>query len=63
MYNLFNKYDLLKPSDNPVIPTIINEFFFNLFNRDIENIKWIMKAIIYKYTHINDVYIPAVIMH
>ncbi len=33
------------------------------YEDDIENIKWVLKAIIYKYTHINDVIIPAIIMH
>jgi hypothetical protein len=63
LYNLYDDDDLIKKSDNPEINPIIYEFLSNLFSYNQENIEWIMKAILYKYTHINDVYIPAVIMH
>ena len=63
MYNLYSDDNLIKPSNNPVINPILYEFLASLFWYNEQNIEWIMKAILYKYTHINDVYIPAVIMH
>ncbi len=61
MYNLLDDSSFLHPSDTPEVDENILFLISNLCNNNDENIEWLLKAIIYKYNNINDVYIPAVI--
>lgn len=62
-YNLFNKKLLLKPNENPYIDDNIDFLLNNLCNNSQTNREWLEKAILYKYSNINNVLIPAVIFH
>lgn len=62
-YNLLKKENILKPNNNPNIHPLIESLIKNLCNNKKENIDYLLKSILYKYTHLNDVYIPAVIFH
>jgi len=62
-YNLLDKSQFINKSNNPVIHPDIEELLVNLCNDNQENYEWLLKAILYKYTHLNDVLIPAVIFH
>jgi hypothetical protein len=35
----------------------------NICGDNDENVEWLEKAILYKYTHINDSIVPAVVFH
>lgn len=62
-FNLLDKSKFLTPSENPKIHPWLEELLLNLCNRDRNNYEWLLKAILYKYTHLNDVLIPAVVFH
>jgi len=62
-YNLLDKSKILQPSDNYFIHEEIQFLISNICNNNQKNIDWLEKAIIYKYTHLNDVMIPAVVFH
>ena len=62
-YNLLDKSKIMKPSNTPDLNEHIEFLIENLCNNDEINMERLMKAILYKYTHLNDVIIPAVIFH
>jgi len=62
-YNLLDKSEMLQPSNNPDIHEDIWFLIWNICNNDQYNIEWLMKTILYKYTHLNDSIIPAVVFH
>lgn len=62
-YNLLNKNDILEIWDTPTIHPLIEQLIKNLCNYQDDNIEHLLSLIYYKYTHLNDVYIPAVIFH
>lgn len=62
-FNIFNKDSLIIPSNTPKIHEDIKLFIENLGNGKEENYNWIHKAILYKYTHLNDEKVPALIIH
>jgi len=62
-YNLLDKSQMTHPSNNPKIHPLLEDLITNLCNNDRANILWLLEAIIYKYTHINDVLVPAVVFH
>lgn len=60
-YNLFDESTLSKVWDTPEIHPMIERLLTNLCNGNLENLEWLMEAIWYKYTHINDSRVPAVL--
>jgi len=60
-YNLLNKKDFCYPSETPELHSEIDFLINNLCWNNERNVEWLMKAILYKYTHLNDVYIPSVV--
>lgn len=60
-YNVLDERVLAKPSDDPVLHPAIAFLVSNLCNRDPANEEWLHRAILYKYTHVNDVLVPAVL--
>lgn len=62
-YNLLDKSRMIHPSKTPTCHPLIRDLIANLCNHNKENILWLLEAIIYKYTHLNDVLIPAVVFH
>jgi len=62
-YNLLDKSKMMHPSRNPKVHPEIKDLIANLCNHNDENILWLLEAIAYKYTHLNDVLIPAVVFH
>jgi len=63
LYNLLDKKDIIKPSNNPTVHEDIQFLIKNICWWNKENMEWLLKAILYKYTHLNDVLIPAVVFH
>ncbi len=63
VYNLFDKSSLLKPSKTPKLDENIESLINNLCWNNEENIEYLHKAILYKYTHLNDVRVPAVVFY
>ena len=62
-FNLLDKSKMCHPSKTPDFCTEFKDLIYNLCNNKEENVKWLLEAIIYKYTHLNDVIIPAVVFH
>lgn len=62
-YNLLDKSKFLTPSKTAKIHPEIEELLINLCWENMDNYEWLLKAILYKYTHLNDVLIPAVVFH
>lgn len=62
-YNLLDKSKMAHPSDTPECHPEIADLISNLCNHNKENTMWLLEAIAYKYTHLNDVLIPAVVFH
>lgn len=60
-FNLLDENSILKPSNTPELDNDIQELIENLCWRKEKNIEWMYKAILYKYTHLNDFTIPAVV--
>lgn len=60
-FNLLDESKILLPSDTPEIHPSIQYLIENVCWNKKENIDWLHKAILYKYTHMNDVTIPAVV--
>ena len=60
-YNTLDEKIMLQPSEQPFLHKDIEFLIHNLCWNKKENIEWLHKAILYKYTHINDVLIPAVL--
>jgi len=63
VYNLFNKSTLLKPSQIPKLDENIEYLINNLCWNNKESIEYLHKSILYKYTHLNDVRVPAVVFY
>lgn len=62
-YNLLDRRDILTPSKTPAIHEDIFELITNLCNNKEINYMWLLEAIAYKYTHLNDPYIGAIVFH
>ncbi len=60
-YNTLDERIILQPGKKPEIHDDIKFLIENLCNNKQKNIDWIHQAILYKYTHINDVLVPAVL--
>lgn len=60
-YNVLDERIILQPSKNPVLHEDIKFLISNLCGGKKKNIDWLNQAILYKYTHINDVLVPAVL--
>lgn len=60
-YNLFDKDLLAKPSNNPRLSKWIEYLISNICWWNEEDMNYVYKSIIYKYTHINDFLIPALV--
>jgi len=60
-FNLLDESKILLPSDRPEIHPSIEYLIENVCWNKKENIDWLHKAILYKYSHMNDVTIPAVV--
>lgn len=63
VYNLFNKETILKPSQTPKLDENIEYLINNLCGNNKENALYLHKAILYKYTHLNDVRVPAIVFY
>lgn len=61
--NLLDEYKILTPSDTPILHPLIQELIENVCGKKQENIEYIHKAILYKYTHLNDFTLPAVVFY
>jgi len=62
-YNLLSEDDILTPSDNPILDPYIDELITNIARNNDDNYEYIMRAILYKYTHLNDYSIPAIVFY
>ena len=64
-YNTMNEEVIVKSGwdEEPIIHPHIEELINNICNHKKVNIEWLHQAILYKITHINDVYLPAVILY
>lgn len=62
-YNLLSKKQIVLPSEKAEYHPDIKKLIDNLCNYDKINSEWLLKAIAYKYTHLNDAFIPAVVFH
>jgi hypothetical protein len=60
-YNTLDERLILKKSLTPDIHPDIKFLIDNLCGHQKRNIDWLHRAILYKYTHINDVLVPAVL--
>lgn len=60
-YNILDEKLILKPSNNPIIHDDIRFLLENLCWNKKENFDWLNRAILYKFTHINDTLVPAVL--
>jgi len=62
-YNLLSEEDILSPSNTPKLDSCIEDLITSIsWNKD-ENIEYLYKAILYKYTHLNDYSIPAIVFY
>jgi len=59
--NLLNEDDILKPSNNPIIDEDIKKLIENVAWYKQENIEYLHKAILYKYSHINDFSLSCIV--
>lgn len=62
-FNLLNENDILIPSDTPNIDPRIKQLIESIGAWKKENIDYLHKLILYKYLHINDFSIPAIILY
>lgn len=62
-YNLLNEKDILPPSDKPNIDSNIQNLIATIWWYQEENIEYLHKALLYKYTHINDYTVPAIVFY
>lgn len=62
-YNLLDINKIIQPSNNPLIDTNIEILINNICWYKKENIKYLHKAILYKYHNIDDFTIPAIILY
>ncbi len=60
-YNTLDERVILIPSGTPEIHPDIQFLIENLCGGKKKNYDWVHQAILYKYTHINDVLVPAVL--
>lgn len=60
-YNLFDINSLSKPAEKPVLHKWFERLLNNICNNNERDLDWLLKAIIFKYTHIDDYLLPAVI--
>lgn len=61
--NLLDESLILKPSDNPILHPDIQDLIENVCGYKPENIDYLNKLILYKYTHINDHTIPSMVLY
>lgn len=62
-FNTLNENLILKPSNNPILDKNIEELINNVCWNKKENIDYLHKSILYKYTHINDFTIPSIVLY
>jgi len=62
-YNLLSEKDILLPSDKPEIDIHIKNLISTIAWHSEENIDYLHKALLYKYTHINDYTVPAMVFY
>ncbi len=62
-YNLLDEDEILKPSETPTLHSLIWELISNVCWNKKENIDYLHKAILYKYSNINDFTIPAIVFY
>lgn len=60
-FNTLDKTTFTTPSKTPKLHPDIERLMTNLCNNNKENIDYLHRAILYKYTHLNDVLLPAVV--
>jgi len=61
--NLLNEEQILLPSETPNIHPLIHTLVSNVCWDKQENIEYLHKAILYKYTNLNDFSIPAIVFY
>ena len=61
--NLLNELHILLPSETPEIHPHIQSLISNVCGEREENIEYLHKAILYKYSHLNDFSIPAIVFY
>ena len=62
-YNLLDESKILLPSDTPVLHPDIEHLIYCVCWGKEENITYLHQALLYKYTHINDFTLPAVVFY
>jgi len=62
-FNLLDESKILLPSDNPHLDINIKRLIENVCGFNKENIEYLHKLILYKYVHVNDFNVPAVIFY
>ena len=62
-YNVFDRDTLQVSSGFPMVHEELEFLIRNICCENEQNIEWLEKAILYKYTHINDSIVPAVVFH
>lgn len=60
-FNTLDKSSFISPSNTPELHPDIERLIGNLCNHNNENIEYLHRAILYKYTHLNDVLLPAIV--
>lgn len=63
IYNLFDIRTLTNKSNKPILDKNIEYLVSNLCWWNKESIEYLHQAVLYKYTHLNDVRIPAVVFY
>lgn len=61
--NLLDEEKILLPSNTPEIDSYIKELIENVCGHKQENIEYLHKAILYKYTNINDFTLPSIVFY
>jgi len=61
--NLLDMQHILLPSDNPILDEDIKKLIENVAGQKKENIDYLHKILFYKYLHINDFTIPAIVFY
>jgi hypothetical protein len=62
-YNLLDEWQILQPSNNPVLHPDIKLLIENVCGHKQENIDYLHRAILYKHINVNDFTIPAIVLY
>ncbi|MFK7780497.1 MAG: DUF5906 domain-containing protein [Candidatus Gracilibacteria bacterium] len=62
-YNLLDESKILIPSENPILDPNIKKLIDNVCGYKKDNIEYLHKLILFKYTHLNEFNIPAVVLY